>query len=122
MFIPLCTSFIYVLTSGGSSLASGNPTLRGNLSIRDQEERTRPPVLRKNPADENGIFRINHRRDNDSELKKEQGQKLYTACIDARAEVRSHVGQGIDAADGSDELLLAAQIACNTWFAWTDDR
>jgi hypothetical protein len=24
--------------------------------------------------------------------------------------------------DGVDELILAAQMACNTWFAWTDDR
>jgi hypothetical protein len=102
-------SLFFILLSGVRNVASGIPSLRGNVGIRDL-------VLRENPVDRR------RRLDDDSELRIEQERKLYAACSKARAKANSHAGRGIDAVDGVDELILAAQMACNTWFAWTDDR
>jgi hypothetical protein len=108
-------SLFFILLSGVPNIASGIPSLRGSVGVRD-------PVLRENPVDEeNGVFRIDRRLDDDSELRIEQGRKLYAACSDARTKINSHAGRGIEAGDGINELILAAQMACNTWFAWTDD-
>ena len=110
-------SLIVVLLSGVPNPASGISSLRGSVGIRDQQEQARhpPPVLGENHVDEenNGVVRIYRRLDDYSELRMEESQKLYVACSDARAKY---------AVDGTDESLLAAQIACNTWFAWTDDK
>ena len=114
MFLPCALSFVYVIISGGPNLASAT-SLRGNIVIGDQEGQARSVLKEKPIGDDIGFVRSNH---NKAESKIEHESRLATACSDARVKARGHT------LDGSElqELILAAEIACNTWFAWTDDN
>ena len=108
MFFPCSRNFIYVIIIGEPNLASAT-SVRGNVVIGDREGHARI-------GDKNGVLRSNH---DDAESKIDQGRRLATACSDARVKVRSHTQDGSESE--LQELILAAEIACNTWFAWTDD-
>jgi hypothetical protein len=118
MFVPFSVISFIVVVTGCPNVASVTPGLRGGkIGTRDHEEQGRP-VFRDYPFGEenDGVFRSIRRRDDDAKHNLEQGLKLAAACDDARDKVRNHTEQS-----KLQELLLAAQIACNTWFAWTDD-
>jgi hypothetical protein len=115
MFFPCSRNFIYVIIIGSPNLASAT-CLRGNIVIGDHEGHARSVLKDKRIGDKNGVFRSNH---DDSESKINQGRRLATACSDARVKVRGHTQDGSESE--LQELIIAAEMACNTWFAWTDD-
>ncbi|KAL3768919.1 hypothetical protein ACHAW5_001317 [Stephanodiscus triporus] len=124
LFFPISGATFIAVIIGCPNVASITPGLRGGkIGIRHQEEQGHP-VLQEKPIDEeNGAVRSIHRRYEDAARNHVEELKLATACFDARDKVRSRTEQNIDDLNGSglQELLLAAEMACNTWFAWTDD-
>jgi hypothetical protein len=115
MFFPCSRNFIYVIIIGEPNLASAT-SLRGNIVIGDHEGHACSVLEDKRIGDKNGVLRSNH---DDAESKIDQGRRLAMACSDARVKVRGHTQDGSESE--LQELILAAEIACNTWFAWTDD-